>query len=90
MLRNDQTYFKSLAALKPCGINTARFLKYVWSFYNIINERFNILERLWFLKTFRDLCIFNHYEDGTVLLDNLRCILQVHFCKSVFVILLLF
>ena len=25
--------------LKSCGVNTARFLKYVWPFYNIIHER---------------------------------------------------
>ena len=24
---------------KPCGIHTARFLKHVWPFYNIIHER---------------------------------------------------
>ena len=24
---------------KSCGVNTARFLKYVWSFYNIMHER---------------------------------------------------
>ena len=24
---------------KPCGVNTARFLKYVWPFYNIMHER---------------------------------------------------
>ena len=25
--------------LKPCGVHTARFLKYVWPFYNIMYER---------------------------------------------------
>ena len=25
--------------LKYCGVNTARFLKYVWPFYNIMHER---------------------------------------------------
>ena len=25
--------------LKSCGVNTARFLKYVWPFYNIMHER---------------------------------------------------
>ena len=24
---------------KSCGVHTARFLKYVWSFYNIMHER---------------------------------------------------
>ena len=28
--------------LKSCGVNTARFLKYIWSFYNIMHERVNI------------------------------------------------
>ena len=27
--------------LKSCGVNTARFLKYVWPFYNIMHERVN-------------------------------------------------
>ena len=27
--------------LKCCGIYTARFLKYVWPFFNILNERIN-------------------------------------------------
>ena len=26
---------------KSCGVHTARFLKYVWLFYNIIHERVN-------------------------------------------------
>ena len=25
--------------LKSCGVHTARFLKYVWPFYNIMHER---------------------------------------------------
>ena len=25
--------------LKSCGVNTARFLKYLWPFYNILHER---------------------------------------------------
>ena len=25
---------------KSCGVHTARFLKYVWPFYNIMHERF--------------------------------------------------
>ena len=25
--------------LKSCSVNTARFLKYVWSFYSIMHER---------------------------------------------------
>ena len=25
--------------LKSCGVNAARFLKYVWSFYNIMHEK---------------------------------------------------
>ena len=37
MLRNGQTYFKNLAVW-----NTANFLKYVWTFFNIMNERVNI------------------------------------------------
>ena len=28
--------------LKSCGIQTARFLKYVWSFFNIVHEGLNI------------------------------------------------
>ena len=24
---------------KSCGVNTARFLKYVWPFYNIMHEK---------------------------------------------------
>ena len=35
-VENGQTYIKNLAVF-----NTARFLKYVWSFYNIIHERAN-------------------------------------------------
>ena len=27
--------------LKSCGVNTTRFLKYVWPFYNIMHERVN-------------------------------------------------
>ena len=27
--------------LKFCGVHTARFLKYVWPFYNIMHERVN-------------------------------------------------
>ena len=27
--------------LKICGVNTTRFLKYVWPFYNIMHERVN-------------------------------------------------
>ena len=26
---------------KSCGVDTARFLKYVWPFYNIMHERLN-------------------------------------------------
>ena len=29
---------------KSCGVNTARFLKYVWPFYNIKHERVKIAE----------------------------------------------
>ena len=29
--------------LKSCGVNTARFLKYVWPFYNIMPEKFNFI-----------------------------------------------
>ena len=25
--------------LKSCGVHTAKFLKYVWPFYNIMHER---------------------------------------------------
>ena len=28
--------------LKYCGVNTERFLKYVWPFYNIMHERVNV------------------------------------------------
>ena len=34
MLKNGQTYFKNFAVF-----HTARFLKYVWSFFNIIKEK---------------------------------------------------
>ena len=27
--------------LKSCGVNTARFLKYVWPFYSIMHEKVN-------------------------------------------------
>ena len=27
---------------KSCGVNTARFLKYVWPFFNIMHERVNL------------------------------------------------
>ena len=37
MLKNGQTYVQ-----KCCGVNTARFLKYVWPLLNIMNERVNI------------------------------------------------
>ena len=26
---------------KSCGVHTARFLKYVWQFYNIMHEKVN-------------------------------------------------
>ena len=29
--------------LKFCGVNTARFLKCVWPFYNIMHERVNYI-----------------------------------------------
>ena len=29
---------------KSCGVNTARFLKYVWPFYNIMHERVNVIK----------------------------------------------
>ena len=29
---------------KSYGVNTARFLKYVWPFYNIMHERVNVSE----------------------------------------------
>ena len=29
---------------KSCGVHTARFLKYVWPFYNIMHERVKYLE----------------------------------------------
>ena len=28
--------------LKSCGVTTARFLKYVWPFYNIMHETVNL------------------------------------------------
>ena len=40
MLQNSQTHFK-----KSCGVNTARFLKYIWPFYNIVKERLNLLPK---------------------------------------------
>ena len=38
-------YFKkwSNMLLKSCSLNTARFLKYVWPFFNIMNERINLV-----------------------------------------------
>ena len=30
---------------KSCGVNTARFLKYVWQFYNIMHERVNEMSK---------------------------------------------
>ena len=30
--------------LKPCGVHTATFLKYVWPFYNIMHERVKDLQ----------------------------------------------
>ena len=32
--------------LKSCGVHTARFLKYVWPFYNIMYERVKVM-KLW-------------------------------------------
>ena len=34
--------------LKSCGAHTARFLKYVWPFYNIMHERVDMCN--WLLK----------------------------------------
>ena len=28
--------------LKSCGVNTAKFFKYVWPFYNIMHERVKV------------------------------------------------
>ena len=39
MLKNGQTYFENLAVFTP-----ARFLKYVWSFFNIMNARAKLVE----------------------------------------------
>ena len=36
MLKNGQTF------LKFCDVNTARFLNYVWPFFNIMNERVKV------------------------------------------------
>ena len=36
--------------LKSCGVNTARFLKYVWPFYNIMNERVKGVKETFFVK----------------------------------------
>ena len=41
MLKNGQTYFKNIA--KSCGVHTARFLEYVWPFFNIMYESLNKL-----------------------------------------------
>ena len=38
MLKNGQTYSKNLAVL------TAKFLKYVWSFFKIIHEKVNSIQ----------------------------------------------
>ena len=40
MLKNDQTYCQ-----KSCSVNTARFLKYIWSFINIMKEMVNLISR---------------------------------------------
>ena len=35
---------------KSCGVNTARFLKYVGSFFKIMHERFKLLQKMKQLK----------------------------------------
>ena len=35
---------------KSCGVNTARFLKHVWPFYNIMHERVNPIFHFYSLK----------------------------------------
>ena len=44
MLKSGQTYFKSLA------VYTAKFLKYVWPFFNIVYERVNPLSYSSFIQ----------------------------------------
>ena len=29
--------------LKSCGVNTARFLKYIWQFFDVMHESVNLL-----------------------------------------------
>ena len=38
------------------NVNTARFLKYVWSFYNVMHERVNSLNRNVFLDNIKVIC----------------------------------
>ena len=49
---------------KSCGVNTARFLKYVWPFYNIMPERVKVrfFDKLLVLNTKK--CHFMSLEIG--------------------------
>ena len=55
--------------LKSCGVNTARFLKYVWPFYNIMHQRVKFhISFLFSLKRFRTvetIPICKSRDDGT-------------------------
>ena len=47
--------------LRSCRVNTARFLKYVWSFFNIKHER--VKNNLQYLnKCYRRLVYYSHIE----------------------------
>ena len=51
MSQNDQTHFKNLAA------NAARFLKCVWSFWDIMHKRVNVFQNI--EQYFKPLCTPN-------------------------------
>ena len=50
MLKIDQMYFENLAVF------TARFLKYVWPFFNIIYERAISFQYVYFAEAPADNC----------------------------------
>lgn len=62
--------------LKSCVTNTARFLKYDWSFFNGIKEKIKLISdsgysnKTWQKKTF---CAENHKH-----IENLQ---QIHNCR---------
>ena len=64
--------------LKNCGVNTARFLKYVWPFFNIMKQRVN--NSLWFLHVVQDL------GDSLNVRRNFWCLIMVlkNWCSSIY------